>query len=125
MPPSAIIGAGIDQRQRGIARDDVAADDLRVGMHLLYAPHAIQHASRKAVRRIDDDHIDAGLDQRRDPVVRIVGRADGRADAERAAQVLARAREVLGFLEILGRDHALELELVVNDQHFFDAVPEP
>ena len=75
-----------------------------------------------AVRSVHDQYVDARVDQRVDAIVGIRARADCRSDAQRAGRVLAGMWEVLGFLEILGRDHALEFEAVTDDQHLFDAV---
>jgi hypothetical protein len=76
-----------------------------------------------AVRRVHDDDVDAGRDQRlatRSSVSPPVPTAA--ATLQRAALVLAGAREVGGLLEVLGRDHALEAEILVDDQHLLDAV---
>ena len=66
--------------------------------------------------------IDAGLAQRRDAIERVRRRADRRADAQRAALVLAGAREFGGLLEVLHGDHAGQLVVAVDDQHLLDAV---
>ncbi len=112
----------LDQGFRRIACDDVAAEYLHVRVLLLDARDAVEHAFRKPVRGIDDEHVDARLDQRIDPVVRIVAGADRRTDPKRPARILAGAWEVLGFLEILGGDHALQFEVVADHQHLLDAV---
>ena len=51
--------AGVHQRQRGIAGDDVAADHLQAREVLLTGPDAVDHALRMAVRGIDDHHVHA------------------------------------------------------------------
>ncbi len=61
------------------------------GKFLLDAGHALQHALRVAVRGVDDDDVDAGLDQRCDALVGVGARADRRADAQAPALVLAGA----------------------------------
>ncbi len=75
---------------------------------------------RMAVRRVDDDHVHAAVAQRRRTIERVGTGADGRADAQRAALVLAGAREFRGLLEVLDGDHALEAVIVVDDQHLLD-----
>ncbi len=47
---------------------------------------------------------------------------DAGADAQATVFVLARARKVGGLLEVLHRDHALELEVVTDDEHLLDAM---
>ena len=116
------VGACFDERFRRGARGDVAANDLHIGVLLFHALHTVEDTFRMSVRRVDDQHVGAGLDQGVDPIVRVTTCADGSAHAQRAGAVLAGEREVLGLLEILGRDHALQFEVVVDDQHLLDAV---
>ena len=72
--------------------------------------HALEHALRVAVRGVDDDHVDAGGDQRFDAFLGVAGRADRGADAQLPELVLARER-MLGRLEdVLDRDEPLQLE---------------
>ena len=59
---------------------------------LLDLAHRLDDVARMAVGRIDDQHIDAGLDQRLGPLV--VVDADRRPDAQPAALVLAGIGEV-------------------------------
>ena len=117
------VGARVDERVRGFGRHDVAGDDLLRRPLRLDALDRLDHAARMAVRGVDDDHVDARLAQRRDALERVRRRADRRADAQRAAFVLAGARELGGLLEVLDRDHARELEVAVDHQHLLDAVP--
>ena len=50
-----------------VRRRDIAADDLRLRDNcFLTHLHAVEHALRMPVRRIDDHDVDAGLDQRLD-----------------------------------------------------------
>ena len=88
----------------------------------LDARDRVEHALGMAVRGIDDDHVDAGLAQRRDALERVRRRADGGADAQAPALVLAGAREFRGLLEILHGDHAAQFVVAVHDQHLLDAV---
>jgi hypothetical protein len=74
------------------------------------------------VRGIDHDHVRARVAQRRDPLHRVGARANRRTDAQRPPLVLAGARELGRLLEILDGDHALEGEVLVDDQHLFDAM---
>ena len=87
------VGAGVDERLRGFGRHDVAGDQLQVGIRALDRAHALEHVARVAVRRVDDDDVDAGLDEQRDALVGVDARADRRADAQRAALVLARVAD--------------------------------
>src|SRR5205085_1061102 len=80
------VGADFHQRARGATRGDVAADHVDVGIVLLHPTHALDHALAVAVRRVDDDRIDAGLHQRLDAFLGAFAHADGRADAQPTAR---------------------------------------
>jgi hypothetical protein len=118
------VRAGIDERARSLGRRDIACDELQTGKLAFDLPHALDDAARMAVRRIDDDDIDAGFDEQRDALVGVDARADGRADAQRAARVLACQRVVVRLLDVFHRDHAAQLAAVlfVDDEHLLDAV---
>jgi hypothetical protein len=75
-----------------------------------------------AVRGVDHDHVDARLAQRRDPIQGVRRRAHRRADPQAADAVLAGVRKFGGLLEILDRDHALQLVIAGDHQHLLDAV---
>ena len=113
---------GRDQRPRRLRRDDVAADDLQLRVLLLDGADPVEHALGVAVGGVDDQQVDARLDQRLDALGRVAARADGGADAQRAPVVLAGVGIVLGLLEVLGGDHAAQLEVLGDHQHLLDAV---
>ena len=93
--------------------------DLEV---LLDPAHAVEHALRVAVRRVDDDHVDARLDQRGDPLLRAFAHADRRADAQPALRVLGGVGMLALLEDVLHRDQAPELEIAVDHQHALEAV---
>ncbi len=117
------VGAGLDERLGSLGSNDVAADDLHVSVFRLDGLHALEDPFGETVCRIDHDDIHARRDERLDALIGIKARADRGAHAQRTALVLAGLREVLGLLEILGRDHALELIVLVDHEHFLDPVP--
>src|SRR5690606_8110989 len=57
------VGAGLDQRQRGRAGGDVAADHIDLRVVLLDPAHAFDHAAAVAVCGVDHDGVHTGLDQ--------------------------------------------------------------
>ena len=116
------VRAGIDQRLGRIAGHDVAGDDRHVRIRLARPAHAFDHAARMTVRGIDDEHVDARVDQRRDALFGIAADADRRADAQAFAIVLARVRIVARLLDVLDRDQAAQTKRIVDDQHLLDAV---
>ena len=72
------------------------------------------------MRRVDDDDIDAGLDQARNPLLGIETGANGRPDTQRAALILTGKWEVGSLLKVLGRDHPAEPETLVDDENLLD-----
>ena len=66
----------------------------------------------------------ARFDEQLDALIGVGARADGSADAQRAALVFARVRIVVRFLDVLHGDHAAKLEalVLVDDEHLLDAV---
>ena len=114
------VDAGLDERPRRLGRGDVATDDLDVGVVLLDPGDLIEDTLRVAMRRIDDDDVDAGLDEGRGAL--IGGRADRGADTQTAVFVLAGLRLVGRLLDVLDRDHATQAEIVVDDEDLLDAV---
>ena len=51
-----------------------------------------EHVRGVAVRGVEDEHVDAGLDERLGALERVRADADRRADAQPAARVLRRVR---------------------------------
>src|SRR5689334_24582813 len=114
------IRARIDERFRGIAGHDIAGDDRHVRKSLARPAHAFDHAARMTVRGIDDEHIDARVDQRRNALFGVAGDADCRADAQPLAIVLARVRVVARLLDVLDRDEAAQPKRIIDDQDLLD-----
>ena len=75
-----------------------------------------------AVRGIDDDDVDAGVDQRFGPLKPRIADTGGGGDAQTALLVLAGVGVELGFFDILDRNQADAAVVAVDDQKFFDAV---
>ena len=74
------------------------------------------------VRGIDDQHVDTGLHQCLDALLGIATGTDRRTDPQAPLFILAGIREVGGFLDILDRDHAAQVEVAVDHQHALDTV---
>ena len=69
---------------------DVAGDHLDAVRQLLDARHRVEHALRVAVRGVDDDEIDLGVDQPLAPLEAGIADARRRRDAEPPLLVLGR-----------------------------------
>ena len=76
-----------------------------------------------AVRRVDHDHVDPGLDQRRGPLHRLVADADGGPGAQPALIVLGRMGIGFRLLDVLDGHQADQMAVVVGDQKLLDAMP--
>ena len=76
---------------------------------------------RVAVRGVDDDHVDAGLDERVGALDAIGAGTDGRAHAQPAALVLDGERVALGLQQILDGDEPDQLA-VLDDEQLLDAM---
>ena len=77
------------------------------GSALSRCDHVEQHPD-VAVGGVGDEHVDAGLDQRRRPLPGVAEVADRRADHQPAVGVLGGVRELLGLHEVLDRDQPAE-----------------
>ena len=118
------VDAGVDERLRAGAGGDVAADHLdvpggRVGLEP--ADHVEQQPG-VAVGGVDDEHVDAGLDQRRGALPGVAEVADRRADQQPAVGVLGGVRELLGLHEVLDGDEPGEPALVVDQRQLLELV---
>lgn len=71
---------------------------------------------------VDHDNVHARSNQRADAFAGVFTGADRSADTQTTLVVLARERPGFGFLDVLDGHHALERELVVDDQDFFQTV---
>jgi hypothetical protein len=74
------------------------------------------------VRRIDRQHVRLGLGHFHRALQKISGRADRCADAQAALLVFRRARIFELFLNVFDGDQPFEVEILVYDQKFFDAM---
>src|SRR3546814_15906952 len=85
-------------------------------------PHTTLFRSM-AMRRIDDDDIDAGTGQLFDTLIGALAHTHRGSNTQLARGVLA-GGGVLGVLDdVLDRRQAPQLEFVVHDQDAFEAVP--
>ena len=122
MPTLIAVGAGIDQRLGAFGGRDIAGDDLHRVRQLLDARDRVEHVLRMAVRGIDHDEVDAGLDQRLGAREALVADRGGGGDAQAALLVLAGVRIGDRLLDVLHGDQADAAIVVVDHQQLLDAV---
>jgi hypothetical protein len=82
--------------------------------------HHVEHALRVAVRGVDDEHVDVGVDQRLGALHGVAGDPDGGAAAQPAQRVLAGVRILDRLLDVLDRDQALQPEVLIDHQQLLD-----
>ena len=116
------VGTCFNQVARRRTRGDVTADHLHLGKVLFHPADTIQHAARMTVRGIDHDNVNLCLGQRAHAVVGIRAGANSSANAQAVPFIGAGQRVHARLGNILYRDHALHLALVVDHQHSFDAM---
>ena len=101
---------------------DVAGDDLHFRQAVADGLDGFHHALGVAVGGVDGEdvgfrfgHFDGAFEE-------IAGGADGGADGEAAVVVFCGAGIFEFFLDVFNGDEALEVEVLINDEKFFDAV---
>ena len=85
------VDAGVDERLGAGAGGDVAADDLDAVVAaevLLHPGDHVEHRALVAVRGVDDEHVDTGVDEQPGPLVGVLAHAEGGADDQPAVGVL-------------------------------------
>ena len=116
------ISAGIDQRLRAFPGRDIAGDDLHGVGEPLDAIDRFQHPRGMAVRGIDHDHIDAGVDQPLGALVTALADRGRRRHPQASLRILAGERMGNRLLHVLDRDQPDAAVLFVDHQKLFDAV---
>ena len=75
-----------------------------------------------AVGGVDDEQVDAGIDQPLGALETVVADAGGGGDAQAALRVLGGVRVELRLLDVLDGDQADAIAFGVDDQQLLDAV---
>src|SRR6266478_5736544 len=101
---------------------DVAGDELHVGQAMANGFNRIHHARGMAVRGVDGDDIGFVLGHLDGAFEEITGGADGRADAQAPLLIFCGARIFEFFLDVFYGDEAFEVEVLIDDEKFFDAM---
>jgi len=117
------VGTGLDQRGRRGPGGDVAADHLdTVTDDGLEPVHHVQHESVVCVGGVNDQHVDARVDQRHRACPRVVADTDGCADQQPAVAVFGGQRELFCLDEVLDGDQPGELAVTVDDRQLLNLV---
>src|SRR5690606_923936 len=114
------VAARVDAGLGAVARGDVAADDVDAGGVGLDLGDHVADQPGVAVGGVDDDEVDARLDQGLGALEGVTGDTDRGADQEPALAVLGGVGVLLGLDEVLDRDQALEHAVVVDQRQLLD-----
>ena len=87
---------------------------------MLDPPHGLDHVLAVPVCRVDHQHVDAGLQQRADPLV--IVDPDRRPDAQPPPRVLAGMGIAVQLVDVLDRDQPFQSIFIVNQQKFLDLI---
>src|SRR6185369_16143629 len=109
------VGARLDERDVAVGRGHVAGDYLHVLEVFLDGADRVENALRVPVRRIDDDDVAPGGEERLYARVAIFADTDGSGDAQAPELVLARLRMLLRLVDVLDGDEPLHLARRVDD----------
>ncbi len=82
----------------------------------------LEHVAVVAVRGVDDDEVDAGVDEGVRALVRVLADADRGTDHEPAAGVLGGVRVLVALDEVLDRDQPAQPPGVVDQRQLLDLV---
>ncbi len=116
------IGAVFDQGQGGFGAGDVTTDHLHFRVAVFDALDALEHVSGVTVGGIDHEHVHARFHQRCYAVVGVGAGAHAGAHAQAAFRVFAGVGVFFGFVDVFYGDQAAQLEVVVDHEHFLNAV---
>src|SRR4029079_209984 len=87
------VHAAVEEELRPLHRPDVAGNQLDVAKALPHLADRAVHHDRMPVRDVDDEDVDAGLDQLAGALEIVAGGADGGADAQPSLFVARRERQ--------------------------------
>ncbi len=122
MPTLIASAPAVDQRLRAFLCRNIAGNHLhRVG-EPLDAVDGFQHVQRMAVRGIDHDEVDAGIDQPLGAVETALADRGGGRDTQAPLRILAGERMRHRLFHVLHGDQADAAILIVDDNELFDAV---
>jgi len=116
------VGAGLSQHFGSCACGDVAYDDVHILETGFGFAQFFDNVFRVAVGGVDDDGVDASLDEGFHAVECVVRHADACGHAEAAFGVLAGHGLVFGFRNIFIGDQADKSSFAVDDRELLNLV---
>ena len=116
------ISTGVDHRLRGLARGQVATNDVDLREGLFYLRDHLENPVVVRVSRVDDEHVHTRFNQGFSALEGLLTGTDTCSDQQAAFLILGRVRELLGFHEVFDRDQPDELVVIGDDRKFFHFV---
>ncbi len=116
------VGSGVDEGEGAVVGGDVAGEEGDGGVGFFDGADGLENARGVAVGRVDGEGVDAHVDEAGGALEEVAGGPDGSGDAETALLVFGGVGVFEFFLDVLDGDEAFELEVVIDDEEFFDAV---
>ena len=116
------IRTGINQCLGAAGGGDIAGHDTNGVRHGLDLGHRIENALRMAMCGIDDDQIDAGIDQPLGPLDTVITNADGGGSTQTALRILRRIGVELRLFDILDGDETNATAIAIDHQQLLDAM---
>ncbi len=116
------VRARVDQRLRALSGGDVAGDDRDPVGGALDAAHLLEHLFGMAVRGVDDQAVDARLDQHLRALETLAADGGRRGDAQAPVGVLGGVGMGGRLLDVLDGDQPDAALRVVDDDELLDAV---
>ena len=110
------------KRLGGFRGRHVAGNHVHIRELAADAAHGIEHALRMAMRRVDDERVDVGGDQRLGSFHRVACDPDRGRHTQPSQRVLAGVRVFHRLLDVFHRDQALQHERLIDDQQLLDLV---
>jgi hypothetical protein len=123
--PTPTLMASTPRSHEGARRASVAtlpATSCTSREGLAHLRRGIEHALRVPVRRVDDEGIDARIDERLRAGEEVTARADRGRDEQAPVVVLGGVRVGATLVDVLHGDEADELARIVDDGKLLDAV---
>src|SRR6267142_1625688 len=115
------VDSALYQRPSARSRRDVASHELHVGEHLTHHRRRLENTFGMSVSSIDDQDVDAGIDQCPGAIA-VIGGADSCRDTKAPVLVLVGVGEIAALVDVLDGDQSAEDSLLVDNGELFDAV---
>src|SRR5256886_10934592 len=116
------VDAALGQRTGAFACRHVAGDELHLWEALTNVRGRIQHTVAVTMRRVDDNGVHTGIDERLGAYDEITGASNCRRDAKSPVLVLVRVGVLSSLVNVFDRDQAAQRATLVHDGQLLDAV---